>query len=107
MKRFSFGALAAASLALGAAACSQHAFEPVSVTTSAAAVASCEKVGDIAATKSNFDNADAETQMVRETRDKGANTLLVASDGASSGTAYRCSMPAVAASSQTGAPGSK
>ena len=107
MKRISMGILAAASLAAGAAGCSQNAFESVSVTKSAAAVASCEKVGDISAKAGSFDETDAITQLTRAARSKGANTVLLASDNADKGTAYRCSMPSVAATSKPENAGSK
>jgi hypothetical protein len=107
MKRISIGILAAASLAVGAAGCSQNAFESVAVTKSPAAVASCEKVGDISAKAGSFDETDAATQLTRAARSKGANTILVASDDADKGTAYRCSMPSVASTSKASNAGSK
>ena len=99
MKRISVGILAAASLALGAAGCTQNSFEPVAVTKNPATVASCEKLGDIAARPGSFDESDATTQLTRTARSKGANTVLVASDNADKGTAYRCAAPSTVARS--------
>lgn len=94
MKRIALGSLAAAAL-LGAAACASNGFAPVAVTTSPAVVASCEKIADITVAAGRFDGTDVQTQMTRETRTKGGNTVLVASQEATTGTAYRCAMPSV------------
>ena len=94
MKRTILGSLAAAAL-LGAAACASQGFAPVAVTTNPSAVASCEKIADITVAAGRFDGTDVQTQMTRETRTKGGNTVLVASQDATTGTAYRCAMPSV------------
>ncbi len=99
MKRIALGALAAATIA-GAAACSQNGFAPVAVTTSPSAVASCEKLADVTVA-GRFDQTDVQTQMTREVRNKGGNTVLVASEGSNAGTAYRCSMPSAAGEAKT------
>jgi hypothetical protein len=101
MQKFS-GVLAAASLALGAAACASNGFAPVAITKSPTAVASCEKVGDISVKAGGRTQEDATTLLTREARDKGANTVLVAEDNADKGTAYRCSMPSMASTSKSG-----
>lgn len=93
MKRIALGALAAAAL-VGAAACSQNGFAPVAITTSPSVVASCEKIADIEVAAGRFDQTDVETQMTREVRSKGGNTVLVASEDSTTGTAYRCTTPA-------------
>ena len=98
MKRISIGILAAASLAIGAAGCTQNSFSSVAVTKSPAAVASCQKIGEIEAKPGSFDESDATTQLTRAARSKGANTVLVASDNADKGTAYQCAMPSSTAS---------
>ena len=103
MKRISIGILAAASLALGAAGCStQNSFSSVAVTKSPAAVASCQKIGEIEAKPGSFDESDATTQLTRAARSKGANTVLIASDNAEKGTAYQCAAPSTAAASHSG-----
>jgi hypothetical protein len=94
MKRIAIGALAAAAL-VGAAACSQNGFAPVAVTTSPSVVASCEKIADVTVAAGRFDGTDVQTQMTREVRTRGGNTVLVASENATTGTAYRCAMPSV------------
>lgn len=98
MKRISIGILAAASLAVGAAGCSQNSFQNVAVTKSPAAVASCQKIGEIEARPGSFDDSDATTQLTRAARSKGANTVLIASDNADKGTAYQCAVPSSVAS---------
>jgi hypothetical protein len=102
MKRASIGILAAASLALGAAACSQNGFTSVAMTKDPSVVASCEKVADIKAKPGVFDDTDIETQLQRAAQSHGANTVLLASDDASKGTAYKCSMPSLAATGKSG-----
>ena len=110
MKRISLGLVAAAGLALGAAACSQNSFGTVAVTKDPSAVSGCEKVGEIEAKSGRFDESSAETQLTRIAQSKGANTVLVANDasakGSATGTAYRCSMPSVAATGKSGNSGS-
>jgi hypothetical protein len=95
MKRTGIGLLAAAFLLLGASACSENGFKPIAVTESRAYVASCENLGDLTASPSgsNVNNTDTMTELTREARDKGANTLFLASDSAHSGTAYLCKVP--------------
>src|SRR5262245_60250051 len=100
MKRTWMGVLGAATLAIGAAACSSNSFDSVAVTTNPSAVAGCEKVADVAAKPGRFDDSTAETQLTRAALAKGGNTLLVASKTAETGTAYRCSMPSAAANSK-------
>jgi hypothetical protein len=107
MKKLSIGILAAASLALGAAGCSQNSFESVAVTKNPSVVASCEKVADVSAKAGTFDESDVSTQLARAAQAKGGNTLLVASDKADKGTAYRCSMPSVAATGKASNTGSR
>lgn len=106
MKTMTLGILAVASLAIGAAACSTTSFQSVAVTKSASAVAGCEKVADISASAGRFDESDAQTQLTRAAQAKGANTVLLTSDAADKGTAYRCSMPSVAGSSTKSTTGS-
>ena len=106
MKRISLGLVAAAGLALGAAACSQNSFGTVAVTKNPSTVSGCEKVADVEAKPGRFDDSSAQTQLTRAAQSKGANTLLIASDDADKGTAYRCSMPSVAATGKSGNSGS-
>ena len=106
MKKSSLGLVAAAGLVLGAAACSQNSFGSVAVTKNPAAVSGCEKVADVSAKPGTFDDSSAQTQLTRAAQSKGANTLLLASDNADKGTAYRCAMPSVAATGKPGNSGS-
>jgi len=106
MKRMSMGIFAAASVLVGATACSQNSFESVAVTKSASAVAGCEKVAEVSAKPGVFDESNAQTQLTRAAQAKGANTVLIASDNPEKGTAYRCSMPSVAGTSKASSTGS-
>ncbi len=99
MPRFPVYVLAAAGLA--AAACSKNAFEPMALTRDASAVAGCEKIADLQAVPGTFDNTDAQAQLEREAREKGANTVLISDSEGRTGVAYRCTMPAVASPSGT------
>ena len=106
MKKTSLGIVAAAGLTLVAAACSQNSFGTVAVTKNPAVVSSCEKVGEVEAKPGHFDESSAQTQLTRAAQSKGGNTLLIASDDAQKGTAYRCSMPEVASTTKSGNSGS-
>jgi hypothetical protein len=92
--RFPLYVVAAAGLA--AAACSKNAFEPMAVTRDASTVAGCEKIADLKAVPGTFDNSDAQAQLEREAREKGANTVLISDAEGRTGVAYRCAMPSVA-----------
>jgi len=105
MKKISLGLVTAAGLVL-AAACSQNSFGTVAVTKDPSVVSGCEKVADVSAKAGTFDESSAQTQLTRAAQSKGANTLLLASDNGDKGTAYRCSMPSVAATGKPGNSGS-
>ena len=96
MPRYSLIALAVAG-GLAAAACSstQKGFEPIAMTRDASVVSGCEKVADLQARPGAFDNTDAETQLQRTAREKGANTVLISDADGRTGVAYRCAMPSV------------
>jgi hypothetical protein len=97
MKRFLVRGLAVALLIGTAVACSQNAFEPVRVTKTEAVVSGCEKVGDVTVNSKTPDN-EVIDELSGAARGKGANYVLVASDGARSGSAYRCGMPSASGS---------
>ena len=97
MKRFLIRSLAAMLLVGTAAACSQYAGMPVGVTKSEAVVSGCQKVGDVAVDPKTPDN-EVLNEIGNAARNKGANYVVVASDGARSGTAYRCEQPSATAS---------
>jgi hypothetical protein len=79
-------------LALFGAGCSTRGFQPVAVTRDAAAVQSCEKLGNLEAPPDRqYD--DPEKALLDLAYEKGANTLLVESTQPPVGVAYRCSMP--------------
>lgn len=77
-----------------AVACASSGSAPASLTTSEALVAGCQDVGKVSvgdATPVNEVHADLATAAQR----KGGNYVLVASDGARAGTAYRCAAAGV------------
>jgi hypothetical protein len=82
----------------GAAACTQNAFTPVAITTSDALVAGCQKVGDVDA-KTTTASPDVNDELTEAARRQGANYVLLASEGARSGAAYRCETPSAPGSS--------
>jgi len=102
MKTRSMGILAAAFLATGAVACSSNGFNSIAMTKDPSVVASCEKIADVKAKPGAFDDSDVERQLQRAAANRGANTILLASDNATRGTAYKCSMPSLAASGKSG-----
>ena len=55
-------------------------------------VASCKAMGDVHASDLTPDY-DIQRDLTEAVRNRGANTLLIAKDGARVGTAYQCSMP--------------
>jgi len=85
--------LLAAAFLVGSVACTQYA--DVGVTTSQALVSGCQKVADVTA-KNGTPDAEVNRSLSDEARAKGANYVLVASDGARTGEAYACSGPKVA-----------
>jgi hypothetical protein len=80
----------------GTAACAQNAFTPVSITTSDQLVSSCQKVGTVTA-KATTASPDVNGELTLAARKQNANYVLVASDGAREGTAYRCTTPSTGA----------
>ena len=80
-------------LLIGSAACAPY--TTVGVTASESVVSGCEKVGEVAANPATAPR-DVDNALSDAARAKGANYVLVASDGARTGTAYRCSMPTAA-----------
>jgi hypothetical protein len=86
MKRFPSLVLAAAALA-GLAACAST--TDVGVTTSEALVAGCQKVGDVSVEEQTTPQ-QARVELSDAARHQGANYVLVASDDARTGAAYRC-----------------
>jgi len=79
-------------LALGTAACAD---QQVSITTTDSLVSGCQKVGDVAVNP-NVPGDQVNDEMTNQAHSKGANWILVQSQGARSGAAYRCSAPSVA-----------
>jgi hypothetical protein len=90
MKSTRLTILAAGCLLVAAAACAPYA--DVGLTTSQAAVSGCQKVGDVAA-KDGTPNAEVHGELSDAARREGANFVLIASDDARSGAAYKCEGP--------------
>ena len=99
MKRNSliFWSVMAGALTLMVGACAQNGFEPIAVTKNPSVVSSCQKVDDVKIETVKADekltDIEAQQQLTIMARAKGANYLLISSDDARQGTAYRCSMP--------------
>jgi len=111
MKRYSllFLSVMTAALVVMLGACAQNGFQPVAVTKDASVVANCQKIDDVKVQdiKANEKVSDIEAQqhLTNMARAKGANYLLITSDDARQGTAFRCSVPA--ANAPAAAPGSR
>ena len=97
MKRFFSLSLAVLSVVGMTLACSQNAFEPIRITKSDSLVAGCEKVGDVAV-GANTPDREVLDELSNAARSKGGNYVVVPSDGARSGAAYRCTQPSATAS---------
>ena len=101
MRKIDLGLLGAAALAIGVVSCASSGFEPVAITRDSSVVASCTKiddlkVGDVKA-DAKLSNVEAERMLVEKARSKGANYLLIATEDARQGSAYRCSAAPAAA----------
>ncbi|HYK42053.1 MAG TPA: hypothetical protein VE007_06655 [Thermoanaerobaculia bacterium] len=86
------GAVLSLAALAGTAACTQNAFTPVSITTTEAVVAGCQKVGQIDA-KTTTASPDVNDELTAAARKQGANYVVLASEGARTGVAYRCQTP--------------
>jgi hypothetical protein len=87
MKRFFTRTLAPAAFAAISTACSHYA--DVGVTTSESLVAGCQKVADVSV-KDSVPPQQVKTALSDAARAKGANYVVVASEDAHAGAAYRC-----------------
>jgi hypothetical protein len=87
--------LAAILVTITAVACSQLNPHPVGITRSETLVAGCQKLGDVSVAPRTADG-DVVSALTDQARAKGADYVLVPSDGARSGAAYRCQSPSVA-----------
>jgi hypothetical protein len=86
-------ALGGAALVFGATRCASY--KPVGVTADAAAVSSCQRVGDVEL-RNDRSYSDPVKSLIEETRAKGGNTLLYEPQPEAAmrrGVAYECSMP--------------
>lgn len=97
MKRTWMGLLGTVAVVFGGA-CASNGFESVAIARDASVVASCQKVdevkvGDVKADE-KLSDMEAERMLVQQARSKGANYVLIASEAAREGEAYRCNMPA-------------
>ena len=86
-----FGILALLGALTGCAS-EKRGFQPVAVTRDAAAVQSCESLGNLTVPPGQ-QYSDPEKALLDLAYEKGANTLLVQSTQPPVGVAYRCSMP--------------
>ena len=87
-------ALAVAAVAF-AVACTASA--PVGITKSEALVAGCSKLGEVSVDK-NVADGEVNAALVAQARKQNGNYVVIASDGARTGVAYRCTTPSAAAS---------
>jgi hypothetical protein len=90
--RFRIGAVLSLAALAGTAACTQNAFTPVAITTSEAVVAGCQKVGQVDA-KTTTASPDVNDELTAAARRERANYVVIASEGARTGVAYRCETP--------------
>jgi len=100
MRSISFPRLLAAACCLAGAACTVNANRPVELTHDAALVAGCQKVEEVSVDP-KFPQDQIDQELTDQARRKGANYVLIASEGSRSGTAYQCAMPGAGASSSS------
>ena len=87
-------ALSLAAIVLSAA-CAASA--PVGITKSVAMVAGCSQLGEVTVDK-KVPEGDVNDALAAQARKQNGNYVVVASDGARTGVAYRCTTPSAAAS---------
>jgi hypothetical protein len=90
-----FAVLSILAIACLAAACAATA--PVGITKSEAMVAGCSKLGEVTVDK-KVPDGDVNDALAAQARQQNGNYVVVASDGARTGVAYRCTTPSAAAS---------
>jgi hypothetical protein len=93
MTRFLSRCVAVVSLVAAAGCASLGSNQQVFITTSQSLVTNCQEVGEVAASTWTRDD-DVLASLDHAARQKGANYVLLKADGARSGVAYRCAMPA-------------
>ena len=93
MTRFLSRCVAVVSLVAAAGCASLGSNQQVFITTSQSLVTNCQEVGEVAASTWTRDD-DVLASLDHAARQKGANYVLLTADGARSGGAYRCAMPA-------------
>jgi azurin len=92
MTRFLTRCVVAVSVVAAAGCATVGSDDQVKFTTNPALVSNCQEVGEI--TVSSFTrDADIVASLDQAARAKGANFVLLKTDGARSGVAYRCAMP--------------
>ncbi len=95
MKRLSLS-LASAALLLASARCAINASDSVSITKNSEAISSCSRVAQVDVPSGIPDNG-RNFALAEAAHRGGANTVLVTSDEARTGVAYRCGSPSLAA----------
>jgi hypothetical protein len=78
-----------------AAACASS--TNVGITKSDAVVAGCSKLGEVSVDK-RVPESDVNDALAAEARKQNGNYVVIGSDGARTGVAYRCATPSAAAS---------
>jgi hypothetical protein len=92
MSRFLSRCVVVVSVVAAAACATVGPDDQVKFTTSSALVSKCQEVGEIKVSSFTRD-ADVRASLDSAAREKGANFVLLKTDGARSGVAYRCAMP--------------
>jgi hypothetical protein len=96
--KFGIALAAFSSVALAlATGCASSSSAPVGITKSEAMVAGCSKLGEVTVEK-KVPDGDVNNELAAQARKQNANYVVVATDGARTGVAYRCTSPSAAAS---------
>jgi len=93
MTRFLSRCVAVVSLVAAVGCASLGSSQQVFITTSQSLVTNCQEIGEVAVGTWTRED-DVLASLDHAARQKGANYVLLKADGARSGVAYRCAMPA-------------
>ena len=93
MTRFLSRCVAVVSVVAAAGCASLGSSQQVFITTNQSLVTNCQEVGEVAVENWTRES-EVLTGLDSAARHKGANYVLLKADGARSGVAYRCAMPA-------------
>jgi hypothetical protein len=88
--------LLSSAIAVSAAGCASTNSRQVGITKNQELVSGCQNLGDVSIGQS-VASTEIDAELAQAGEKKGADYVVVASDGARTGTAYRCTTPSASA----------